>query len=64
MQVMPRTGACLMIVPAKLVKTVGVWQSSQASAAVPFGGLDGMWPVGPAGGCTSAGEAMLAKLKP
>jgi len=41
MQVMARTAACFMIVPAKLVNTVAVWHCSQAIAAVPLAGWRG-----------------------
>jgi hypothetical protein len=46
-------------VPENVVNTVGEWHSSQAMAVVLFGGTDGMWPVGPEGGSTSVGGAML-----
>ena len=54
-----------MTVPAKVVKLVGLWHSSQATLSVePLGGFEGMWPVAPDGGCTRVGGAMFAKLRP
>src|SRR5256885_5495679 len=53
------TYACFMTVPENAVNTDAEWHSSQASLPVPLGGFDGMWPVAPAGGCLSVGDAML-----
>ena len=54
-----------MTVPAKVVKFVGLWHSSQATFSVePLGGLEGMCPVAPEGGCFSVGGAMLANVRP
>src|SRR5207302_8052477 len=58
MQVMLRTAACRMIVPANEVKTFAAWHSSQA--AVPYGVCAGL----PTGGTLRVGGAMLANVRP
>ena len=59
MHVIEVTYACFMTVPENAVNTAAEWHSSQASLPVPLGGLEGMCPVGPEGGCLSVGGAML-----
>jgi hypothetical protein len=57
-QALARTAVCFMTVPAKVVKLVTEWHSSQAILPT------GMCPVGPVGGSTSVGGAMFANESP